>query len=83
MRIAWFVPTFGLFVVLGLAGLGAGCGRGSAPLSEEDSEKLRVSRKGAHVELKEGLKAQAQKIQEERQQQSGKRKGARRGQAAR
>jgi hypothetical protein len=76
MRIAQFVPTFGLLVVLGLAGLGGGCSSGSTPMAKEDSEKLRESRKGAHQQLKEAKKAAAKQIEEERQKLGALRKGA-------
>jgi hypothetical protein len=83
MRIARFVPTLGLLVVLGLAGLGGGCSSGSTPMAKEDSDKLRESRKGTHQTLKEAKKADAKKIEEDRQKLGARRKGAHGGAGAR
>jgi hypothetical protein len=83
MRIARFVPTLGLLVVLGLAGLGGGCSSRSTPMAQEDSEKVRESRKGTHQQLKEAKKEAAKQIEQDRQKQAVMRRGARRGAGAR
>jgi hypothetical protein len=82
MQISPFVRTLGLLLVLGLPGFGGGCG-GSGPLSQEDSEKLRASRKGLHKELKEEQKELAKRIGEEKQKQGVMRKAGRRAAGAR
>jgi hypothetical protein len=52
-------------------------------MAQEDSEKVRESRKGTHQQLKEAKKAAAKQIEEDRQKQAVMRKGARRGAGAR
>jgi hypothetical protein len=48
-------------------------------MPQEDSEKLRVSHKGLHKDLKEEQKAAAKQIEAERQKQGALRRGAHRG----
>jgi hypothetical protein len=79
MQLLRFIPKLGLLLVLGLPGFGGGCGRGPAPIAQEDSEKLRASRKAVNKEINQSHKATAKKITEERQKQSATRKGAHRG----
>jgi len=78
MQISRFVRTLGLLLVLGLPGFGGGCGGGSAPHTQEESKKLRASRKGLHKELKEERKELAKKFGEEKQKQGAMRKAGRR-----
>jgi hypothetical protein len=76
MQLARFVGTLRLLLVLGLVGFGGGCSSETMdPMGQEESEKVRDSKKKSHVQLKE----EAKKIQaqEERQQGAG-RKGAHR-----
>jgi hypothetical protein len=79
MQLSRFVPKLLVLMVLGLPGFGGGCGSGSAPMPQEDSEKVRESRKGLHKEIKQAQKEGAKKITEEKQKQSSMRKGAHRG----
>jgi hypothetical protein len=54
MPLARFVRTLGILLMLGLAGAGAGCGAGSSgPTSQEESERIRESKKKAHQQIKE------------------------------
>jgi hypothetical protein len=77
MRPARFVRTMGLLLALGLAAFGGGCGPGTAdPLSREESEQIRESKKSAHQQLK----AEAKKVQAEvKRQTAAQKKGAHRG----
>jgi hypothetical protein len=76
MQRARFVEMLGLLVVLGLVGFGGGCSSESMdPLSQEESEKLRDSKKKSHAQLKESVKKA--EAAESRQQAAG-RKGAHR-----
>jgi hypothetical protein len=53
MRFANFVRTLGLLLPLGLSGLVSGCGQGSSgPISNEESEQIRASKKAAHQQTK-------------------------------
>jgi hypothetical protein len=61
MQCARFVRTLGLLVVLGLAGSGNGCSPGSgAPMSQEESNQIRDSKKTAHNQLKADAKKSQQ-----------------------
>ncbi len=54
MRFAHFVRTLGLLLSLGLAGLAGGCSsRSSGPLSKEQSEQIRESKKKAHQQIQQ------------------------------
>ena len=76
MQLARIVRTLGLLLVLGLSGLGGGCGPGSpVPLDREESNQIKESKKNAHARLKEGAK----KIQEDLEKQGAMRRGAHRG----
>jgi hypothetical protein len=76
MQLARIVRTFGLLLVLGLAGSGSGCGPGSAsPHSQEQSNRIKESKKTAHRQLKEDI----QKGQGAAAPRGAMRKGARRG----
>ena len=79
MQLSRFVRKLGLLLVLGLPGFGSGCGSGTSPMAQEDSEKVRATRKGLHKELKDVQKEAAKKVAEERQKQGAMRKGAHRG----
>src|SRR5262249_15213197 len=57
MRVARFVRTLGLLLVLGLAGAGSGCGVGSTATVDQERENLiRESKKTAHRQLTEDAK---------------------------
>jgi hypothetical protein len=76
MQHARFVWTLGLLLVFGLVSFGGGCGPGSAaPMSPEESNQIRESKRNAHDQLK----ADAKKAQENLQIQSATRRGAHRG----
>jgi hypothetical protein len=78
MQRARFIGMLGLLVVLGLVGFGGGCSSESTdPMSQEESEKLRESRKKSHVQLKE--EAKKAEAAESRQQAAGRKGGHRRG----
>src|SRR5690349_14587830 len=54
MQLARFVRTMVALLMLGPAGLGGGCGAGSpGPASQEESEKIRESKKKAHQQIQE------------------------------
>jgi uncharacterized protein HemX len=68
MRVARFVRTLGVLLVLGLAGAGGGCGVGAqAPVDKEREDQIRESKKTAHRQLAEDAK---------RAQNEGKQQGA-------
>jgi len=76
-----FIPTFGLFLVLGLTGLSGGCG--PTELSPTDREKvdavIKKERAGRHKELNEDLKTAKQTQGNAQKQQTSARKAAHRG----
>ena len=80
MRIARFVRTLGLLLVLGFAGSGAGCGLGSeASVDQEKQTQIREAKKASHQQIKDD----ARKAQDAAKQQGAMRRGARRGTAGR
>jgi hypothetical protein len=55
MRRAHFIGILGLLLVFGIGG---GCGPGaSTPLSKEESEQIRESKKKAHQQLRKQVEA--------------------------
>ena len=76
MQFARLVRSLGVLLALGVTGFGGGCGERTSPFTQEDTEKLQVSHKGAHAKIKEDRKAVAKQVQ---QQQGASRKGAHRG----
>jgi hypothetical protein len=68
MRLALFVRKWGLFVVLGFAGFGGGCGPEAAPsISAQESAEHKAKTKAAHQEIRDNAK----KAQAEAKQQAG------------
>ena len=75
MRLARFVRTFGLLLVLGMAGFGSGCGQGSStPISREEDTQIRESKKQVH---RQG-RGDARKAQEDLKTQSTQKRAAQR-----
>jgi hypothetical protein len=78
MQHARFVRMFGLLLVLVLAGSGGGCGPGSSsPIPQEQSDRIKASKKTAHKSIQEDAK----KGQGAAAGRGAMRKGARRGAA--